>query len=129
MKTQKKKVQTKKHGRNRTSLFLFHMKHLSNNLQNSEIHRIIKRPNTNQSDIVVQIPYAQDGTGPTRETLKRNLEYMLISHEIPQSVAGRMTSCFINFMDAVEISTQSKRGIIKILYFKVTDNTLQGYQG
>lgn len=86
MKTPKKKHTYKRRNMGETQYITFSFSyetHISNNL---EIHLIIKRSNTDQNDITVQIPYTMDGTGPTRENLKRNLEYMLTYHEIPQSV-------------------------------------------
>lgn len=38
--------------------------HLSNTHPHNEIHLIIKRSRTHQTDIVIKIPYATNGVGP-----------------------------------------------------------------
>ncbi|KAG7568921.1 hypothetical protein ISN45_Aa04g016930 [Arabidopsis thaliana x Arabidopsis arenosa] len=82
-------------------------------VSSSEIYFIIKRPRTDQSDIVVQIPYTPNGEASTWPTLRSTLQFLLTYHQIQESEATRMTSMFLQFLNAIHISTESENETAK----------------
>ncbi|ESQ50124.1 hypothetical protein EUTSA_v10002215mg [Eutrema salsugineum] len=96
--------------------------HLRNTYSSTTIHLIIKRPHTEQNDIIIDIPYARDGFSTSQTTLTQTIESLLTYHEIEETQARRTAAYFVSFLNAVQISHQTDIGTTIDIYFKISDN-------
>uniref|UniRef100_A0A1J3ICE2 Uncharacterized protein n=2 Tax=Noccaea caerulescens TaxID=107243 RepID=A0A1J3ICE2_NOCCA len=82
---------------------------------------IIKRPNTHQTEIRIQIPCVTNHTGELTTTIIGNIEFLLIYHQIHENDATRVARRFNDFVTAVMVSTEHGRGTQMDMHFTVTD--------
>lgn len=91
----------------------------------STIHLIFRRPTTQQSDVSIQMPSPINGTGPTPASLRSNIQFLLIYHDISDAEATRISHHFLCFVHSVQMSAEGQGGGPIDIYLVVTDTRAQ----
>lgn len=80
------------------------------------IHLIIKRPPSNENDLLMQMPVLTNRDGALSTTIEGNIEYLLTYHQIPLAEAITITHRFSQFVNALILSRRNNT-TTQIKYF------------